>query len=298
MKLRTLLIGLLALVLLCGCGQTGPDAAQTTPTAGPVPTATTAPTPTPEPGDREEPETFTYYVEGEENTVTAMRHYSPLGYSMVYDPDIMYLSPGENGNQYIAKMEGGYTDVYIRVDKDPRGVAELAGLLLDEGAEDYGYEYPGGCPARMLYRIIGDAEGFEEHIAHYYLVRATEGTFVIECYFFTEAAEGFGARMFQMIETIRFTDAPHTTTLDLLFRDAVMKDFTTAVGESTTLRAGIDPGSYIGELQWVSSDESVCSLVPMDGYCYVIAEGEGTATVTATRGELSASTIVRCIESW
>lgn len=302
MKMKKMLICLLALAMLVGCAPAveGGDATQSTPvvspTAVPDPTETPEPTPTPEPTDTEEDAKFTFWVEGVENTVSARKHNSLMGYSMVYDHNMLTFEKQDGCDLYAVKEETNLPAVQIKITKENRTVSDIVSNLKKSGADDYGYRRLGGCETRVLHFIEGN--DFDDVVKDFYVVQAGKAVYLIESSYFFEAAEGSGMRMAQMIETIRFADVPAPTELKIMFRNKEMKDFTSVVGDVTALWAGTDAGAACTDVTWTSSDEEVFTVVADGANCDVVIEGEGVAKLTVTCGDLSASTVVRAKKRW
>lgn len=302
MKMKKMLICLLALAMLVGCAPAvdGGDNADTTPIVSPDtmpdPTEAPEPTPTPEPTDTEEDAKFTFAVEGMEQTVSARKHTSLLGYSMVYDHNMLTFEKHEGYDLYVEKEDTNLPAVQIKITKEKSTVGDLVSTLKKSGAEETGYLRLGGCEARVLYYIEGNA--YDDVMKTYYVVQAGSNVFLIENSYFFEAAEGSGSRMAQMVNTIAFENVPEAKELKIMFRNKEMKDFTSVVGESTTLRVGTDTGAACKDVKWTTSKESVCTLNPNGGNCEVTIQGAGVAEVTVTCGDLSATTVVRGKKSW
>lgn len=300
MKMKKMLICLLALALLTACAPSvdGGDTTQTAPTPGVDVTPSTAPepTPTPEPTDTESDTTFKYVIEGMEMTVPARRHDSLLGYSMVYDHNMLTFEKYEDYDLYMETAETNLPALQIKISKEKSTVSDVVSNLQKSGAEDGGYMRIDGCEARVLYYIEGNQ--YDDLVKTFYVVQAGKAVYLIEIDYFFEATEGAGSRLEQMVATMTFDDVPAAKELKILFRNKELKDFTSVVGDVTRLRVGTDAGAACKNITWTSSDESVCTVVPDGGNCDVVIKGAGVAKVTVTCGDLSATTVVRGKKSW
>lgn len=300
MKMRKMLLCLLVLALLTACAPSvdGGDTTQTAPTPGVDVTPSTVPdpTPTPEPTDTESDTTFKYVVEGTEMTTAARKHESLMGYSMVYDHNMLTFEKHEGYDLYMETAETNLPALQIKISKEKGTVADAVSALKKSGAEDGGYQRIGGCEARVLYYVAGNA--YDDEVKTYYVVQAGKAVYLMEVAYFFEASEGAGSRLEQMVATMTFDDAPAAKELKIMFRDKELKDFTSVIGDSTTLRAATEAGAAAKDIKWTSSDESVCTVVPNGGTCDVVIKGTGVAEVTVTSGDLSATTVVRGKKSW
>lgn len=300
MKMRKMLLCLLVLALLTACAPSvdGGDTTQTAPTPGVDVTPSTVPdpTPTPEPTDTESDTTFKYVVEGTEMTTAARKHESLMGYSMVYDHNMLTFEKHEGYDLYMETAETNLPALQIKISKEKGTVADAVSALKKSGAEDGGYQRIGGCEARVLYYVAGNA--YDDEVKTYYVVQAGKAVYLIEVAYFFEASEGAGSRLEQMVATMTFDDVPAAKELKIMFRDKELKDFTSVIGDSTTLRAATEAGAAAKDIKWTSSDESVCTVVPNGGTCDVVIKGTGVAEVTVTSGDLSATTVVRGKKSW
>ena len=298
MKMKKMMICLLTLALLTACAPSADvgDTAQTEPTPMVTPDTAPNPTPTPEPTDTELDTTFRYIVEGMEMTVPARRHDSLLGYSMVYDHNMLTFEKYEDYYLYMETAETNLPALQIKISKETRTVGDVIGDLHKIGAEDSGYTRIDGCEARVLYYIGGNQ--YDDLVKTYSVVQAGKAVYLIEVAYFFEASEGAGSRLEQMVATMTFDDVPAAKELKILFRDKEMKDFSSVIGDVTRLRVGTETGAACRDIKWTSSNESVCTVVPNGGNCDVVIKGTGVAEVTVTCGDLSTSTVVRGKKSW
>jgi hypothetical protein len=293
--MKHLICLLLIALLLTGCAAPeAEEAQQPTPTAvvTAVPTATPAPTPTYD----EEPAELTMFLEGDEYTVTGFRYTSHLGYSMVYDPDWVRPEQHAGYDHYTAVTEVHVPELYLRVTKADGTMEQVLSNLTAQGAEQVGTSLFGGCYGVQLSKMSG--LGSSDTVVNYYVTQAGEAVYVLESSYFWEVAEGVGARIWYMLDTIRFTDAPAATELRLMFRDREIKDFTSAVGEVTYIALRSDEGGYLEKAEWTVDNEDVCELYADNTGCYIEIKAAGTAKVTARCGDLERSVIVRGIEAW
>lgn len=234
---------------------------------------------------------------------------------MIYDPAIMTFENNNQYDQFIVKAYDGLPAVQIRITIEDRTAENLEAYLKTIGAELTETVELDGCAAKVLYYSEGNEH--DDVVKTYYIVQAGETLYLIENSYYQEAAEGYGSRMAQMVNTIDFkavskepdtpetTDAPVVTEkpvakeLKIMVRDKEVTDFTSVIGEITTLCAVIDGEIAADDLQWTSSNESICTVtVNDDCSCDVKIKGEGAAKVSVTCGDLSASTVVRGKKSW
>ncbi len=296
---------LLAIVLLslaaCGGGELPeeqptpePTVEAATPTPVPIPEAT--PTPEPTPTYSETPESMTILLEGEEETVSGYRYTSHLGYSMFYDPD--YVRPVQHVgyDRYIPVLEMDVPEIYMRVTKSDRSMEQVIAELEAKGAEEVGTSLFGGCPGVQLSKSTGYSA--YDVVVQYYVTQAGKTVYVLETSYFWEAAEGFGTRMWYMLDSIRFADVPPATELKLMFRDEEIKDFTSAIGDVTYVALRADEGTYLEGAEWSTDNEDVCELYADNGGCYIEIKTEGFAKVTAKCGDLEQTVFVRAIKEW
>lgn len=296
-----MLVGLL--LLLAGCGGDAaseqptptpametvtPDCAEPTPT----PTATPAPTPT----WSQEPAELTMMLEGEEYTVTGYRYTSHLGYSMIYDPDWVHPEQYEGHDRYTAVTEIHIPELYMQVTKTDKTAEQVIGDLKAQGAEENAVWLIGGYRSVGLSKMSGLSPS--DVVVNYYVTQAGNTVYLLETSYFWEAAEGFGQRMLSMLNTIAFVDATEATELKLLFRDKEIKDFTSAVGESTYVTVCAEDGAYLETPVWTTDNEDICELYTDDIGCYIEIKAEGFAKVTAKCGDLEQTVIVRAIKNW
>ena len=303
--MRKIVCIILALLLLCltACGgdtvseqPTPPPALETvTPDcAEPTPTATATPEPTPT--WSEEPAEITFQLEGESHTVMGFRYTSPLGYSMIYDPDWVRPEMNEGYDHYTAVTEVHIPELYMRVTKTDKTAEQVIGELKAQGAEENAVWLIGGYRSVGLCKMSG--LGPADVVVNYYVTQVGDTVYLLETSYFWEAAEGFGARMLQMLNTIQFADGTEATELKLLFRDKEIKDFTSAIGESTYVTVCAEAGAYLESPVWTTDNEDVCELYTDEIGCYIEIKAEGFAKVTAKCGDLEQTVFVRAIKEW
>lgn len=236
------------------------------------------------------------YLEGMEETMYGFRRTSTLGYSMLYDPDYVRPAKHEGYDHYTAVTETDVPEIYMRVTKETRTAEAVIAALEADGAEQWGTMLVGGCRGICLSRSEGYAP--EDAVVDYYVVQAADRVYLIETGYVWEIAEGIGQRMRYMVRSMTFADVPAAATLKITVRDKEVTDFTSAIGEMTSLHLDFEDGAAIPEVQWTVSADGVCELFQNSDSCDVFITGEGTVTVTATAGDLQASVIVRGIQEW
>ena len=264
-----------------------PDCAEPTP----PPTATPEPTTT----WSEEPAEITFQLEGERHTVMGYRYTSPLGYSMIYDPDWVRPEQHTGYDHYTAVTEIHIPELYMQVTKTDKTAEQVIAHLKAQGAETNAVWLIGGYRSVGLSKMSGLSPS--DIVVNYYVTQAGDTVYLLETSYFWEAAEGFGQRMWQMLNTIQFAEAPEATELKLLFRNQEIKDFTSAVGESTYVTVCAEAGAHLKSPVWTTDNEAVCELYTDDIGCYIEIKAEGYANVTAKCGNLEQSVIVRAIEN-
>ena len=91
---------------------------------------------------------------------------------------------------------------------------------------------------------------------------------------------------------------PKAPSMEILFREQIMTDFTGAIGEKTSLQLQLTNIDSSKAVEWTSSDKTVCTVVGDAGGCVITVKGTGAARVTAECDGTKASVIVRGIQSW
>jgi hypothetical protein len=220
-----------------------------------------------------------------------------MGYSMVYDHNVLRFEKGEQSDVYTVKNPvDSLPVVQIAITKSNSSFEQTVEAWKKSGAEVVDYAKLDGCETRVLHYV--ESQASDGKMIMIYVVQAGADVFVVESHYFMEAAEGWGSRLGQMVSTIAFADVPDAKELKVMFRNKEMKDFSSVIGDVTAIRVSGETGTACRDVLWTSSNEDVCTVLDVDGVCYVEITGEGVATVTATCGDLTASTVVRGKKSW
>lgn len=156
-------------------------------------------------GDRDT--TMTVILEGEEETVPAIRHTSWMGYAMTYDPEWFTLTEEDGGDYYLAETVEGRPNVYVAVsivdglsaEETVEGLRtqlelEEEGRVLAFGAHDYA--------ATCLHYAAG--AGGNDATTEFYVTEQNGTVFLVELGCFVDGTEGFGARLSAMLATMTF----------------------------------------------------------------------------------------------
>ena len=119
------------------------------------PTPTLTPTPEPTPTWSEEPAEITFQLEGERHTVMGFRYTSPLGYSMIYDPDWVRPEQHADYDHYTAVTEIHIPELYMRVTKTDKTAEQVIADLKAQGAEENAVWLIGGYRSVGLSKMSG-----------------------------------------------------------------------------------------------------------------------------------------------
>lgn len=174
------------------------------PTPAPTPVVT-PPAITPNPAPTSAPtggEVITMYLEGMPYEVSALRHNSSLGYSMLYDPETVTLTAGTEHDEYRSAPIEQYPDKYIYISKTDETPDAVVDKLISAGADLTDSGTLGNCPVTYLRRAEG--QNWDSKVVTYAVIETAKGTFIGEIWCFLEAQEGFGARAQAMLNTISF----------------------------------------------------------------------------------------------
>lgn len=155
----------------------------------------TAPAQQPTPIEEKDEEiTVTIMVEGMEETVSAIRHTSALGYSVIYDPASVTLQKQEGADLYIDPYEGDIPDCYFRIslwEGDAMDLADEVGTV-------------GGYPA--VFTRSAEGMAWDSVIREFVFITVGERVYHVEIGYFSEAAEGYGTRLQAMLQTLEFIE--------------------------------------------------------------------------------------------
>lgn len=152
----------------------------------------------------------TIRLEGMEERITTTRFVSPRGYAFWYDPEIIVPREADEGNDI---------DDFVR----PDAVDDMYQLSVHYG-EALGYSFEQAATdveqtMKESYSESGviekapfsfECQGFYgrsgDQTSLYYVVKAGDGAFYIHVRYPSEAAEGFGDRIGQMLESFEIVD--------------------------------------------------------------------------------------------
>ncbi|TAH74762.1 MAG: hypothetical protein EWM47_01690 [Anaerolineaceae bacterium] len=159
----------------------------------------------------EEAATLSIEIEGTTEEITASLYHSPLGYKMIYDNERFSITSDKNGlDNYIAENlePEKYPDVYIKI-SSPNSSDPII-TEFEEGKDsiittsgdiaNFVEEVKIGSNNAKHYKLK-TGEEWNSIIRNFYIIKADENYYVIETQYFLEAAEGFGARIWAMLNT-------------------------------------------------------------------------------------------------
>lgn len=157
--------------------------------------------------DAKNSQTTTVQVEGNTETVPAKTVKGSYGYSITYDSSRFTFGPAEGADTItpISEDTASVGNVYMAISQITEYNLEdtVAGLILqtnyDGNAEDVTIG-TNGYPAKTFFYQEGD--GPQAMIREYYCVENKDGVLLIEIGFPSEAAEGFGARLEGIVDTL------------------------------------------------------------------------------------------------
>ncbi len=241
MKTRLCLMALLAALVLSGCGQTEPTAADPAPTPPPV-TEPEIPAETaqePEPPARPEATVLEMMVEGEMEEIPATL-YAGEGYSL-YIPAEGWTLETDRDNGVLAAWESEFNDeVELSVTAYPGCTVEEVRRLVRGAADDY----------QLLEDKQGNLGGNDAdgNYLDLRLYPAADGFFVLASQYPAEAAEGFGARLSVIADTFA-ADTPAETTPTTLYS-----------GDGYALRIPAEGWVREGPSRWYAAEDKSTAL--------------------------------------
>lgn len=155
----------------------------------------------------ENSQTTTVQVEGNTETVPAKTVKGSYGYSITYDSSRFTFGPAEGADTItpISEDTASVGNIYMAISQITEYNLEdtVAGLILqtnfDGNAEDVTIG-TNAYPAKTFFYQEGD--GPQAMIREYYCVENKDGVLLIEIGFPSEAAEGFGARLEGIVDTL------------------------------------------------------------------------------------------------
>ena len=149
------------------------------------------------------------YIEGMKENVDYIGVKSSIGYEIQYDEEVLNLSRENKKDFYRASIDEIKDKVYFSIE------------FLETSYEDFKLEnknndieefYINGQRAFNVNFIDGDFfdetkdTTWDSDVKTLWYIDAKEGTYLIEEHYFMEAAEGWGARLGQMINTFKIVE--------------------------------------------------------------------------------------------
>lgn len=158
----------------------------------------------------EEPANLSIEIEGTTEEITASLYHSPLGYKMVYDNELFSLSNKEGSlDSYVAENlePDKYPDISIRIStlnsSNPIIEFEESQDSITTASGDkanFVEEVKIGAYTAKHYKLKTGDE-WDSIIKNFYIIETEGIDFIIETQYFLEAAEGYGARIWAMLNT-------------------------------------------------------------------------------------------------
>lgn len=149
------------------------------------------------------------YLEGIEEEVDYTPVKSSLGYIIQYDKNQFELKREGQKDIYNIKTEGIDKDIYFTIEY----LNEPYEKLKDDNKNNDIYESEtNGYESFEVYYIDGDIRGsdydytWDSNVETYRYINGIEGTYLITVHYFMEAAEGWGTRIYSMVDTINLID--------------------------------------------------------------------------------------------
>jgi hypothetical protein len=146
-------------------------------------------------------------IEGDKEVIDSRLQQSEMGYVIYYDQDRYKVVEGEEADRIVMKETyEGIPEVYMEISQNTEKTPEeLAAILEAELKADFSKVNPAENvtdPVEGIYiHAIDGGTNWDDEIVNYYLVDNTQGgTFIIKQKYFLEAAEGHGARFYNMLK--------------------------------------------------------------------------------------------------
>ena len=212
-KLSIILVALSLIFIVTGCSPKDDVDASAPPPTSSSPTDTDYPTETPptspdgtQPKASEDNDVYTkvIQIEGMDENVNYQRITGSYGYTLPIDIDHFEFKPGEDADNYpsLANDKVYMTVSYLENTTAADAAASLTAdndmVSADESATTVG-EYD----ATNIHAVYGSAP--DSKIIDYYLIESNGGVYIISSVYFLEAAEGFGARMYDMTQDFKIS---------------------------------------------------------------------------------------------
>ncbi|HPU63337.1 MAG TPA: hypothetical protein PK304_04225 [Mobilitalea sp.] len=151
-----------------------------------------------------EPAKLAVEIEGITEEIEALSYTSPLGYRIIFDPERFNLSREKDGSdRFMANNQDsdGYPDVYININILPETLNSDTITTDGKDAAEYVGEVSIGSFTAGHYKFKS-GNNWNSVIRDYYIFDEKDKNFIIECGYFLEAQEGYGARIEAMLKTI------------------------------------------------------------------------------------------------
>lgn len=155
----------------------------------------------------ENSQTTTVQVEGNSETVPAKSVKGSYGYSITYDSSRFTFGPAEGADTItpVSEDTASVGNVYMAISQITEYNLEdtVAGLILQTNYDGNAQDTTIGTnayPAKTFFYQEGD--GPQAMIREYYCVENKDGVLLIEIGFPSEAAEGYGARLEGIVDTL------------------------------------------------------------------------------------------------
>lgn len=152
-----------------------------------------------------EPAKLTVEIEGTTEEIDAVSYTSPLGYRIIFDSERFNLSREKDGSdKFTANNQDsdGYPDVYININILPEMPNSDTITTDGKDAAEYVGEVSIGSYTAGHYKYKS-GNNWNSIIKDYYIINQDDKNFIIECGYFLEAQEGYGARIEAMLKTIK-----------------------------------------------------------------------------------------------
>ena len=148
-------------------------------------------------------------IEGMQEDVDYIGIKSSLGYILQYDKSALTLTREQNKDVYRANIDDIRDKVYFTVEYLEKPFDELKSEILDNDVEEneingrraFSITFIDGISVSKNQDVKWDSD-----VKNLWYIDAGEGTYLIEEHYFFEAAEGWGVRINQMINTFKIVE--------------------------------------------------------------------------------------------
>ncbi len=211
-KLSIIIVVLSLIFVVTGCSPKDDVDGSAAPSTSSSPTQPENPTETPSASpDDTQPEpssenndvyTKVIQIEGMDENVNYQRINGSYGYTIPIDIDRFEFKPGEDTDNYPSLAND---KVYMAVSylEDATAADAAASLTADNDitSADESAITVGEYDATNIHAVYGGSP--DSKIIDYYLIESNGGVYIISNVYFLEAAEGFGARMYDMTQDFK-----------------------------------------------------------------------------------------------